>query len=63
MGKIRAFTMPKWGIEMTEGTLAEWKFAEGDSFTRGDLICLIETDKITNEVEAEYDATVRRIVV
>ena len=63
MGKIRAFTMPKWGIEMTEGTIAEWKFAEGDSFKRGDLICLIETDKITNEVEAEYDATVRRIVV
>lgn len=63
MGKIRAFTMPKWGIEMTEGTIAEWMFGEGDSFTRGDLICLIETDKITNEVEAEYDATIRRILV
>ncbi|WP_066553361.1 2-oxo acid dehydrogenase subunit E2 [Croceicoccus bisphenolivorans] len=63
MSKIRAFTMPKWGIEMTEGTIAEWMFGEGDSFKRGDLICLIETDKITNEVEAEYDATVRKILV
>ncbi|GGC16891.1 dihydrolipoamide acetyltransferase component of pyruvate dehydrogenase complex [Novosphingobium marinum] len=63
MGKIRAFTMPKWGIEMTEGTIAEWKIKEGDSFSRGDLLCLIETDKITNEVEAEYEAKVRKIVI
>jgi len=55
--------MPKWGIEMTEGTLAEWMVKEGDSFSKGQTLCLIETDKITNEVEAEYDAVVRRVLV
>lgn len=63
MSRIRAFTMPKWGIEMTEGTIADWTVKEGDSFKRGQTLCLIETAKITNEVEAEYDATVRRILV
>ena len=63
MTNIRPFCMPKWGIEMTEGVLAEWQVAEGDAFTRGQTLCLIETAKITNEVEAEYDAVVRRVLV
>ena len=43
MSNIRAFCMPKWGIEMTEGTLAEWMVKEGDTFKRGQVLCLIET--------------------
>lgn len=63
MADIRPFCMPKWGIEMTEGTIAEWMVKEGDAFTRGQTLCLIETAKITNEVEAEYDAVARRILI
>jgi pyruvate dehydrogenase E2 component (dihydrolipoamide acetyltransferase) len=63
MANIKPFHMPKWGIEMTEGTVAEWMVTEGDAFKKGQTLCLIETAKITNEVEAEYDAVVKRLLV
>ncbi|WP_395622831.1 2-oxo acid dehydrogenase subunit E2 [Sphingomonas daechungensis] len=59
---LKAFTMPKWGIEMSEGMIGEWSVEEGKPFARGEVIALIETDKITNEVEAEADAKFVRIV-
>ncbi|MES2496113.1 MAG: dihydrolipoamide acetyltransferase family protein [Pseudomonadota bacterium] len=63
MSKLRAFTMPKWGIEMSEGTIAEWMVAEGGAFAKGDILTLIETDKITNEVEAEFEGSLARVLV
>ena len=63
MPNIRPFCMPKWGIEMTQGTLAEWMIKEGDAFKRGQTLCLIETDKITNEVDADYDAVAKRVII
>ena len=62
MTKLTPFTMPKWGIEMTEGTIAEWMVAENAPYTKGTILTLIETDKITNEVEAESDARLVRII-
>jgi pyruvate dehydrogenase E2 component (dihydrolipoamide acetyltransferase) len=55
--------MPKWGIEMTEGTITEWALAEGAAFARGTTICVIESDKVTTEVEGEFDSVLKRIVV
>lgn len=62
MANLKAFTMPKWGIEMSEGTIAEWMVAERESFARNTVLTLIETDKITNEVEAEADGCFVRFV-
>ena len=50
---LRYITMPKWGIEMQQGTLSEWHVAEGDTVEKGQLVALVETDKINNELEAD----------
>ena len=62
MADLKPFTMPKWGIEMTEGTLAKWEVEEGKPYAKGDLLTLIETDKISNEVEAETDGCLVRLI-
>lgn len=59
---LSAFTMPKWGIEMSEGMIAEWFVKEGEPFDAGALLATIETDKITNEVEAEAPGCFVRLV-
>ena len=61
--KIEALTMPKWGIEMEEGKLTEWLVEEGSSFSKGDALLVVETDKISNEIEAEFDGLCRKKLV
>jgi pyruvate dehydrogenase E2 component (dihydrolipoamide acetyltransferase) len=62
MSKLRAFTMPKWGIEMTEGTISEWNVKEGEPVAKGQVVAQIETDKIVNEVQIEYDTRLVRLI-
>ena len=44
--------MPKMGMTMTEGTVATWEKNDGDFVNEGDVIATVETDKITNNLEA-----------
>ena len=60
---LRYITMPKWGIEMQQGTLTEWHVKEGDAVEKGQLIALVETDKITNEMEADAPGVVHKTLV
>lgn len=59
---ISAITMPKWGIEMTEGTVTGWRIGEGQRIERGAEILDVETEKIVNAVEAPASGTLRRIL-
>jgi pyruvate dehydrogenase E2 component (dihydrolipoamide acetyltransferase) len=55
--------MPALSPTMTEGKLAKWHVKEGDAVTAGQVVCEIETDKATMEVEAVDEGKVGRIVV
>ena len=44
--------MPKLGMTMEEGKLVEWLKAEKDDVQKGDLLLVIESDKVTFEVES-----------
>jgi len=59
---ISAITMPKWGIEMTEGTITSWRVGEGGRVERGAEILDVETEKIVNAVEAPAGGVLRRIL-
>jgi pyruvate dehydrogenase E2 component (dihydrolipoamide acetyltransferase) len=44
--------MPKLGMTMEQGKLVSWSKSEKDSVQKGEIICIIETDKVTFEVES-----------
>ncbi|MDE2946221.1 MAG: hypothetical protein OXT05_03890 [Chloroflexota bacterium] len=44
--------MPKFGMTMEEGLIVEWLVDEGDTVAEGDGIVLIETEKVSTELEA-----------
>lgn len=50
--------MPKFGMTMEEGLIVEWLVAEGDTVAEGDGIVLIETEKVSTEVEAPASGVV-----
>ena len=59
---LDAVTIPKWGIEMTHGTIVAWHKSVGDTVTAGEEIVDIETDKIVNSFEARTSGTLVRIL-
>jgi pyruvate dehydrogenase E2 component (dihydrolipoyllysine-residue acetyltransferase) len=61
MASRRPILMPKLGLTMTEGTLLEWKVAPGDRVKAGDVIFIIETDKISNDIEADSDGVIEAL--
>ena len=55
--------LPRLGQGMESGTIVRWLKTEGDAVTKGEPLYELDTDKVTQEVEAESDGVLLKIVV
>jgi pyruvate dehydrogenase E2 component (dihydrolipoamide acetyltransferase) len=56
-------TLPKWGMNMVEGTVSEWHKEVGDRVVEGEDIAEISTDKVDSPLESPCSGTLVEIVV
>jgi pyruvate dehydrogenase E2 component (dihydrolipoamide acetyltransferase) len=55
--------MPKLGLTMSEGLIAEWQVGPGDEVAAGQILFVVETDKISNEIEAPAPGRIVSLLV
>jgi pyruvate dehydrogenase E2 component (dihydrolipoamide acetyltransferase) len=55
-------TIPNLGDGVQSGILIRFLVAEGDPVTRGDPLFEVDTDKVTQEVEAEADGVLLKVL-
>jgi len=58
-----AVKLPRLGQGMESGTVVKWLKAEGDAVERGEPLYELDTEKVTQEVEAEASGVLLKIVV
>ena len=51
------------GLTMTEAQIVEWKKKEGDDVKKGEVLFVLETEKVTYEFEAPEDGTLAKIII
>lgn len=55
--------MPALSPTMEDGKLSSWLVKEGDEISSGDVLCEIETDKATMEVESIDEGVIGKILI
>ena len=55
-------TIPKLGLTMAEARILEWRKTEGERVEKGEILLVIETEKVTFEVEAQEGGVLGKIL-
>ena len=53
--------LPKLSPTMEEGTIESWNVKEGDAVASGDVLCEVQTDKATMEMQSFEDGVIHKI--
>lgn len=61
--KVHVKTPELGGESITEGSIGTWNVKIGDEVKKGDVIAVIETDKVTVDVKSHADGQVMQILV
>jgi pyruvate dehydrogenase E2 component (dihydrolipoamide acetyltransferase) len=56
------FKMPSLGADMESGKFVAWNVAPGQAVKRGDVVCVVETQKGAIDVEIWHDGTLARLL-
>ncbi len=54
--------VPASGESITSANVAAWRKNDGDSVTKGEVLVVLETDKVSNELEAPVSGTLKILV-
>ena len=60
---MKQIVMPRMGLTQETGTVIEWRKSVGDRVSKGEIVLIIETDKVETEVMAEYDGVITEILI
>jgi pyruvate dehydrogenase E2 component (dihydrolipoamide acetyltransferase) len=55
--------LPRLGQGMEAGTITKWLKSEGEIVSKGEPLFEIDTDKVTQEVESDYDGVLLKIAL
>src|SRR5947199_10235072 len=55
--------LPRLGQGMEAGTIVKWLKSEGDPVEKGEPLYELDTDKVTQEVEADFSGVLLKIAV
>ena len=60
---LQEIVMPQLGLTMTEGAVSAWLKKPGDRVERGEILFLVQTDKVEMEVESFVSGLLDNILV
>jgi len=60
--KVVDIKVPAAGESITSANVGHWHVSNGDAVSKGDPLVTLETDKVSNELEADEDGVINIIV-